>query len=540
MADIRPSHVRAFVDAQRVSAPLVVLRTPDQFQTRGEVFAAAREFKTPKIDGVPLVLAWDVARGLTAPVNGQAKVLAQLLKDAGFKQGATVDLTEAIMFLSGEHEVETKELDPETRRPIKILVPNTPTGTIAALHNAHRFWEQAPVAQAMANVRDEFKKQFKMLLALTPLGMNPPAEVKHDVILIDVALPDASTLRTIVEKTIKAVGMETSDEILDRTTNGVRGLSAFIAETSTAMALRKSGVSFDALLEQRIAAFEQVEGVRVHRGRETFADIVGLEGMKRSMLRMKTAKNPVRVVIIFDEFEKALAGSQGEGDSNGLKKGITGHLLTWQQNKRVRGSIAFGHPGCGKSLLGKALANELGCICLLVDVNAMMGGIVGTTEHNLRAFTDLVDALAGEGGAFIIATCNSMDVLTTEMRRRFNRGLFFFDLPTAEEREAAWTFYCVKNGLDPRQRRPFDDGWTPAEIAVCCEQAADYGISLVEAAENVVPVALSQPEVIDERRKGAHNRLLDVATGRTYRMPGTIAASSVSTHTDRAIAEMPA
>ena len=218
---------------------------------------------------------------------------------------------------------------------------------------------------------------------------------------------------------------------------------------------------------------------------------------------------------------------------------MAGHLLTWQQNKRVRGSIAFGHPGCGKTLLGKALANELGCICLMVDLNAMMGGIVGTTERNMRAFTDLVDAIAGDNGAFILATCNSMDVLTTEMRRRFNRGLFFFDLPTPAEREAAWVFYCTKYGLDVSQPRPFDDGWTPAEIAVCCEQAYDYDISLIDAAENVVPVALSQPEVIADRRKGAHNRLLDITTGRTYRMPGTIAAAPVTQHLDRAIAEMP-
>ena len=514
MVDSRP-HIRAFTDARRVSAPFVVVRTPDQFQSRADLFTAALEMKQPPTS---ILLAWDAARGLTAPVNGQQDSLTALLAKAGLKQQQTLDLTETLL----------------------ALTTFAPLGMIVALHNAHRHWEKADVAQALANFRDEGKRSFRMLVALVPMGVNPPDEIKHDCIMLDVPLPTADELRQIVERTITGAGVTADGDHYDRATNGVRGLSAFVAETATAMALRKAGVNFDALLEQRIAAIQQVKGVTVYRGGETFADIVGLDGIKRDLARLKTAKRKVRVVVVFDEFEKALGGSQAEhGDSTGIKPGISGHLLTWMQNKKTRGIIAFGHPGTGKSLAGKALANELGCICIMADLNAMLGGIVGTSEQNVRAFTDLVDAIAGEEGAFLLATCNSTGVLTTELRRRFNRGMYFFDLALALGRDAAWRFYCKRHGLDANQPRPQDDGWTPAEIAVCCEKADDYGISLVDAAESVVPVAMGQPEVIEARRKEAHLKLLDAETGRPYRMPGSVGASTMDSALGRAIAAMP-
>jgi len=535
-----PVHVRAFTDARRVSAPFVVVRTPDQFQSRAECFAAALTIKDARIPAEPLLLAWDIARGLTAPHNGQHVVLDGLLKQAGMKQGATCDLTEAVLFISGTHRVKVGT-NASTREDVYEDRPNTPVGTIAMLHNAQRQWDQAPVAQAMANCRDEFKRSFKMLCSLTTMAAKPPEEIRHDCIVLDVALPTEDSLRDIVAKTVASVGGSTTDDVIDRATNGVRGLGAFVAETAVAMSLRKSGVNFDALLEQRIAAIQQVEGVEVYRGRETFADVVGLDGVKRAWARLKTAKRRVRVVVIFDEFEKSSAGSQAEGgDSTGVAQRQNGHLLSWMSAKKVRGSISFGHPGTGKTFLAKALANELGCICLTVDLAKALGQYVGQSEHNLRAITDLIDALAGDGGAFIVATCNSMTVLTTEMRRRFNRGLFFFDLPNTVERDAAWTFYCNRYGIGAKTKRPHDEGWTPAEIAVCCEQADDYDVPLVEAAENVVPVALSQPEVIEQRRKDAHQRLLDAGTGRAYRMPGSVTTSStVDAVMGRAIAEMP-
>jgi len=325
----------------------------------------------------------------------------------------------------------------------------------------------------------------------------------------------------VVKETATKNGCPLKGNDLQRATSGVRGLSAFVAENAVAMALRPNGIKFTVLRDQRVQALQFTAGVSVHNGNETFADVIGLDGLKADLIRLKNAKKPVRVVVVLDEFEKMLSGSQAEhGDNTGTSQRQSGHILRWMQDMEVRGVIEFGHPGVGKTWLAKALANELGCDCLLAEMDKTMDSKLGATEQRTRALTDTIDAIAGKGGALVIATCNGMAAFTTEMRRRFNRGIYFVELPDDTTKDAGWRYYCKKHGLDPEQPRPDDTGWTVSEISVCCEQAWDYGISLVEAARNVVPVAKSQPEVIADRRRYAHNRLLDAATGGVYSMPG--------------------
>jgi SpoVK/Ycf46/Vps4 family AAA+-type ATPase len=78
--------------------------------------------------------------------------------------------------------------------------------------------------------------------------------------------------------------------------------------------------------------------------------------------------------------------------------------------------------------------------------------------------------------------------LPPELRRRVTLGTFFFDLPTAEEREAIWKIYLKKWSLDDGDR-PNDEGWTGAEIRECCRKAWRLRLTLKESAEYVVPVS---------------------------------------------------
>src|SRR5437764_8821505 len=88
-----------------------------------------------------------------------------------------------------------------------------------------------------------------------------------------------------------------------------------------------------------------------------------------------------------------------------------------------------------------------------------------------------------------IATCNSISSLRPELRRRFTLGTFFFDLPTAEERDAIWRIYLKKFGVNGEL--PDDEGWTGAEIKECCRKAARLRISLHESASYIVPMSRS-------------------------------------------------
>jgi len=60
----------------------------------------------------------------------------------------------------------------------------------------------------------------------------------------------------------------------------------------------------------------------------------------------------------------------------------------------VRGTLLVGVPGCGKSLIAKAVATEYGFPCLKLDFGALFGSLVGESENNLREVIKLVTSLA--------------------------------------------------------------------------------------------------------------------------------------------------
>jgi hypothetical protein len=112
-----------------------------------------------------------------------------------------------------------------------------------------------------------------------------------------------------------------------------------------------------------------------------------------------------------------------------------------------------------------------------------------------------------------------VDSLPPELRRRFKRGTFFMDLMTKEEREGAWQFYIKKYKLTDK-KRPDDEGWTGAEIEQCCEMAYDMSLSLIDAAEYVVPVAQSSEQQIAKLRQFAAGRFISASYSGKYKLPG--------------------
>ena len=68
--------------------------------------------------------------------------------------------------------------------------------------------------------------------------------------------------------------------------------------------------------------------------------------------------------------------------------------------------------------------------------------------------------------------------------------------------------YVKRFGVDPGRKRPADTDWTGAEIRSCCRLARLLDVSLVEAAENVVPVAVTAAEAVDRLRTWASGRCL--------------------------------
>ena len=218
--------------------------------------------------------------------------------------------------------------------------------------------------------------------------------------------------------------------------------------------------------------------------------------------------------------------------------------------KRPRGVMLLGVPGTGKSAFSKALGAETDRPTLILDVGALMGSLVGQTEQNIRRALQIADAMAPcvmmvdevekalsgvassgstdsgvsarlfgtfltwlndhESDVFTVCTCNDISKLPPEFSRseRFD-AIYFLDLPGTQQKRAIWRLYIELFGLDPRQAKPVDADWTGAEIRSCCRLASLLDVSLVEAAQNVVPVARTAHETVERLRTWASGRCLD-------------------------------
>ena len=196
-----------------------------------------------------------------------------------------------------------------------------------------------------------------------------------------------------------------------------------------------------------------------------------------------------------------------------------------------------------------------------------MGSLVGQTEANIRQALQITDAMApavlfldeidkalsgvGSSGqtdsgvsarlfgtfltwlndhtsdVFVVCTCNDISKLPPEFSRaeRFD-GVFFLDLPGAAQKGAIWRLYFDMFDLDTEQPKPKTKDWTGAEIRSCCRLAALLDVSLLEAAKNVVPVAVTAGEAVKRLRDWAAGRVLDADVRGIYNPNGTATRES--------------
>jgi SpoVK/Ycf46/Vps4 family AAA+-type ATPase len=119
---------------------------------------------------------------------------------------------------------------------------------------------------------------------------------------------------------------------------------------------------------------------------------------------------------------------------------------------------------------------------------------------------------------FVVCTSNDVSRLPPEFSRaeRFD-AVFFVDLPSTAEKDSIWHLYRQQYDIGPSEKRPSDTDWTGAEIKSACRLAALLDLSLAQAAQNVVPVAVTAAESIDKLRTWASGRCLSASQPGIYR-----------------------
>lgn len=487
------SLVDQFAVIRRTNTPLVQVRTADANSVMARITAA---------NDVPII-QWDANAGFNVRNKaGNAALVAMLTDPESGDVGSPVVVNAA---------------------DAVFAMKRAPSDVIIFMLNAQRVWTDTSTAQGIWNTRDPFKSSFRTLVLLTTMEAKAPRELDGDLIVLEDPLPDAEQLAKIVTAACQNSHppLPVPDKAtMTKATDALKGLPPFVADQLVAISLTKKGVNLSELWTRKKQAVQETAGAKVYEGAERFADIGGHDGLKRNLLREVNSKKPIKVIVIWDEFEKMIAGASSDhvGDG-GVAKDSAQVILTNMQDHDIRGVLLMGHPGAGKSVVAKAMGNEADCLVIQADMGAMRGGIVGESEARIRAFFNMLLAIGGEGGVFFVATVNGTGAITTEIRRRFRTGFYFVDLPERAEKDSIWAIHMQRYGV-PQQALPNDDQWTGAEIESCCEKADNYGCTLIEAAKMIVPVAKMQPKLIEARRREAHLAMLSAATGETYVMPG--------------------
>jgi hypothetical protein len=392
------------------------------------------------------------------------------------------------------------------------------------MHNLHRFLTNPEVIQTAFAQLVAGKQRRTFVVVLSPV-VHIPIELEKMFVVLDHALPDRAGL----ERIARELTSDSPDDLpqgddLGRVLDAAAGLTRYEAEGAFALSLtRHNAIRPDAIWELKAQTLRKNNLLTLYRGEERFDTLGGLDNLKefcRRVLRPGRAVQP-------------------------------------------RGILLLGVPGTGKSAFAKALGAETGRPTLLLEVGGLMGSLVGQSEQNVRQALKIADAMSpcvlfvdelekalaglgsqGDSGVstrmfgtlltwlsdhtsdvFFVGTSNDISKLPPEFGRaeRFD-GLFFLDLPSAVEKGLIWQMYRKQFGVPASQAKPADADWTWAEIKSCCRLAALLDVPLTEAAQHVVPVAVTAAEQVERLRTWAGGRCLSASLPGIYRRGGGAAS----------------
>ena len=502
------------IEARKVSTPFVVLRTFDPFAT---CKAVAESFGTEK-DAIPF-LSWDSIHGLRG-LNDEAgtPALAEMANQAGIELAATVDLPIALGLL------EFAEKD-----------------VIAFCHNPHLVWDtDKKVIQGVMNLRSKYTARGNMLVIVLGAGDELPIELQQDCLVIEVPLPTREELGKAVESVFKYAAQEkafaackdaATPDVVKKATDALIGLPLFPAAQATSIHLNKlTGVlDVDALWGRKKEIISQNPGLTYHQGSEKRADMYGCDAWVKFADRYLTGKYAPTIIVRMDEIQRQLSGS--ESDSSGTKGNLMGEFLTWVNDREVICSLNVGVSGTSKSWGPYCIGGQYGKPIINYSISGMEHKHVGESTRHMRNCHRTLDAI-GDGKIWLVASANSLAGLPPELISRFQiGGIWFFDLPTEAEKLGILKLKLARYGLDVNQDIPAMVSWTGRDINNLCAKAQLLDISIMEAAEYVVPLLESHHDEVEGIRQAAHNRFLSATHPGKYQYSPSPIKHEVSTKT---------
>ena len=281
------------------------------------------------------------------------------------------------------------------------------------------------------------------------------------------------------------------------------------------------------------AMLADVERKHGARPRVTFADVGGLEGVKEDIRRR--ILHPLQHPQLYKQYGRQAGG----------------------------GILLYGPPGCGKSLLAKAIAGEISARWMEVGIHEILDMWMGNSEKNLHAlfqkareqaptvlYFDEIDALAADRhdlrksagrttinqflseldgstasneGVLVFGATNSPWHLDPAFRRpgRFDR-ILFAPPPDEPSREAILRIQLrelPQSDLDFRKLAKKSDGLSGADLKSAVERACDNILS-DSLNSGKPPAPLSTSNLLDAVAKTTPSTKGWFETARNYALHG--------------------
>lgn len=397
--------------------------------------------------------------------------------------------------------------------------------TLFVLKDFHDFWQNAQVRRKLRSLSQEMKFTKKSILILTPTSRIPD-ELKDEIVLEAVPLPDASELQKVLDDLTHISGVRINLTALgkEKLVKAAVGLTASQAQRVFAKAIVRNGMlddtDIDLVTDEKKQIIRESEALEFFPFTESLDNVGGLKVLKE-WLRLR---------------DRAFSDRARE---YGLPM--------------PKGIALLGIPGTGKSLTAKMIGGLWRMPLLRLDVGALFGSLIGESEERTRRALHLAETIApcvlwidemekalAHGGldsgtstrvfgtvltwmqekkapVFVVATANDISSLPPELLRkgRFDE-IFFLDLPTLEERKEVFAVHLRK-----RRRLPQDfdldrlaaasEGYVGAEIEQAIIDAMYIGFNdnerefttadIMSALSRQVPLSVSQREVIHYLRE---------------------------------------
>lgn len=466
------------VKARKRGCPLLAVSTP-------EPLGAVAHIRAHMCQEGGAAWAWDCASGFT-PMTEQAQAY-----------GTEDDVDDPARMLQWARTV-----------PACSLI-------VALWHQ--EYWQDALVRQGIMNLRDPYKGNGRTLV-LMGRGLQVPPGLHSDFLTWEEALPGTDALCDIVRGIEQSTHCVPLGDETSKAVDALRGMTAFEGEQQCAMAVCKNGIDIGALWQAKVKLINSTPGLQYWQGKETREQVVGLEGIMKYLEAEAQGRQPVALILWVDEAEGTFGGA--EGDTSGVSQDYRDRIATHMVETEARGMVLAGHSGTGKSHTAKAAGSVFRCPVLALDTGACKGSLVGESESNLRHALAIERAIVGgkPGSTLWLWTTNDPGKIPQKIRSR-SQPEWFFDLPKQQEQLTMWKLYMSQYGLES-QTFPNFEGWTGREVKQCCFEAWNKRQTLVQAAQWVVPGAVSQAQAIAQRRQQASGRYLDACQGGVYRWAG--------------------